>query len=242
MAIRLIAGLGNVDTEALDYRFAAKIDFNGFIPTQRIEETGQINLNSKGVYVDMHDGTSMGGQVLAAERPCFEHRVFDFLADGDSTAAVGSRFLSTRVEFPSIWGIADPSGDMCSYETTLYDSRRRLPDGDYSQWSGGAMANAHGAGAVALVVTALPALAGDPDAIDSIVPMAYGNLALDLILKGIHGRLVVLRNGRYDNVPIDVVTSRKKTLDVKKFYHHERLRPTYERFEGAPVFIMTSDY
>mgnify|MGYP000128507334 CR=1 FL=1 len=28
---------------------------------------------------------------------------------------------------------------------------------------------------------------GDPDAIDSIVPMAYGNLALDLILSGIHG-------------------------------------------------------
>ncbi|GAG13907.1 unnamed protein product, partial [marine sediment metagenome] len=34
---------------------------------------------------------------------------------------------------------------------------------------------------------------GDPDATDSIVPMAYGNLALDIILKGIHGRLVVLK-------------------------------------------------
>ncbi|HEX9010062.1 MAG TPA: ATP-dependent 6-phosphofructokinase, partial [Holophagaceae bacterium] len=51
---------------------------------------------------------------------------------------------------------------------------------------------------------------GDPDAIDSIVPMAYGNLALDLLLKGLHGRLVVLRNGRYDSVPIDVVTASKK--------------------------------
>ena len=51
---------------------------------------------------------------------------------------------------------------------------------------------------------------GDPDALDSIVPMAYGNLALDLILKGLHGRIVVLKNGRYDNVPIDVVTSSKK--------------------------------
>src|SRR5271157_1898094 len=30
---------------------------------------------------------------------------------------------------------------------------------------------------------------GDPDAIDSIVPMAYGNLALDLLLGKIHGRL-----------------------------------------------------
>src|SRR4029434_6723871 len=56
---------------------------------------------------------------------------------------------------------------------------------------------------------------GDPDAIDSIVPMAYGNLALDLILKNIHGRLVVLRNGRYDNMPIDTVTASKKLVNVK---------------------------
>jgi 6-phosphofructokinase 1 len=83
---------------------------------------------------------------------------------------------------------------------------------------------------------------GDPDAMDSIVPMAFGNLAMDLILQGSSGRLVNIRNGRYDNVPIEVVTSRKKTVDVKKFYNKQRLRPTYERFEGAPVFIMTSDY
>jgi 6-phosphofructokinase len=83
---------------------------------------------------------------------------------------------------------------------------------------------------------------GDPDAMDSIVPMAFGNLAMDLILQGTSGRLVNIRNGRYDNVPIEVVTSRKKTLDTKKFYNKDRLRPTYERFEGAPVFIMTSDY
>jgi 6-phosphofructokinase len=83
---------------------------------------------------------------------------------------------------------------------------------------------------------------GDPDAIDSVVPMAFGNLAMDLILDGVSGRLVNIRNGRYDNVPIDVVTSRKKVVDVGKFYNTERLRPKYTRFEGAPVFIMTSDY
>jgi 6-phosphofructokinase 1 len=82
---------------------------------------------------------------------------------------------------------------------------------------------------------------GDPDAVDSIVPMAFGNLAMDLILEGASGRLVNVRNGRYDNVPIDVVVSRKKTIDVRKFYNKERLRPTYKRFEAAPVFIMTSD-
>ncbi len=82
---------------------------------------------------------------------------------------------------------------------------------------------------------------GDPDAIDSIVPMAYGNLALDLILKGVHGRLVVLKNGRYDNVPIDVVTSKSKVINIEKFYNTKRLRPYYKSFEMNPLFIMTSD-
>jgi 6-phosphofructokinase len=82
---------------------------------------------------------------------------------------------------------------------------------------------------------------GDPDAIDSIVPMAYGNLALDLILKGVHGRLVVLRNGRYDNVPISVITSSKKIVNVEKYYNTERLRPIYHAFEMTPLFIMTSE-
>jgi 6-phosphofructokinase 1 len=80
---------------------------------------------------------------------------------------------------------------------------------------------------------------GDPDAIDSIVPMAYGNLALDLIIQGVHGRLVVLRNGRYDNVPIDVVTSKSKSVNVDKFYNVDRLRPAYRSFEMNPLFIMT---
>ena len=38
--VRLLAGLGKSTTDALDYQFSAKIDFNGFIPTQRVEETG----------------------------------------------------------------------------------------------------------------------------------------------------------------------------------------------------------
>ena len=82
---------------------------------------------------------------------------------------------------------------------------------------------------------------GDPDAIDSVVPMAFGNLALDLLLKGIHGRLVVLKNGRYDNMPLDVVTGTKKVVNVDHFYDIERYRPKYENFEMKPLFIMTSE-
>ena len=82
---------------------------------------------------------------------------------------------------------------------------------------------------------------GDPDALDSIVPMAFGNLALDLLLQGVHGRLVVLRNGRYDNMPIEVVTSSKKLVDVEKYYNTDRLRPSYKSFEMKPLLIMTSE-
>ncbi len=82
---------------------------------------------------------------------------------------------------------------------------------------------------------------GAPDALDSIVPMAYGNLALDLVLEGTSGRLVTLKNGRYDNEHLEVVTSYKKVVDVNKYYNVDRLRPIYSKFETKPLFIMASD-
>jgi ATP-dependent phosphofructokinase / diphosphate-dependent phosphofructokinase len=82
---------------------------------------------------------------------------------------------------------------------------------------------------------------GDPDAIDSIVPMAYGNLALDLLLNRIHGRLVVLKNGRYDDMPVDTVVASKKVVNLKEHYNTERLRPHFSSFEMKPLFIMTSE-
>jgi ATP-dependent phosphofructokinase / diphosphate-dependent phosphofructokinase len=81
---------------------------------------------------------------------------------------------------------------------------------------------------------------GDPDALDSIVPMVFGNLALDLIRRKEYGRLVSIHKGFYDSVPISSVTSEKKTVDVSKYYSTDRLRPIYQ-FDGAPLFIMTSD-
>ncbi|MEX0905365.1 MAG: ATP-dependent 6-phosphofructokinase [Balneolaceae bacterium] len=82
---------------------------------------------------------------------------------------------------------------------------------------------------------------GDPDAIDSVVPMAFGNLALDLILQDVYGRLIVLSNGRYSNIPIEIVTSRSKVVNVEKHYNTERLRPFYKSFENQPLFIMASE-
>ena len=82
---------------------------------------------------------------------------------------------------------------------------------------------------------------GDPDALDSIIPMIYGNLALDLILKKEFGRLVVLKNGRYDNIPVETVTSMKKLVDVERFYDTNRLRPKFVSFDQTPLFSMTKE-
>lgn len=82
---------------------------------------------------------------------------------------------------------------------------------------------------------------GDPDAIDSIVPMAFGNIALDLILKGVHGRLVNLKNGKYGDCPLEVVTSFKKVVNVGEYYNTKRLRPKYKSFKSRPFFIMAND-
>jgi 6-phosphofructokinase len=82
---------------------------------------------------------------------------------------------------------------------------------------------------------------GDPDVIDSIAPMAYGNIALDLLLKGEHGRLVVLSNGRYGNIPIETITSTKKVVNIAEHYNTERLRPQFSSFENKPLFIMGNE-
>ncbi len=81
---------------------------------------------------------------------------------------------------------------------------------------------------------------GQPDAIDSIVPMAYGNLAVDLIMDGKSGRMVCLKDGRYDHVPFEVVTEYEKKIDVEQFYDTDRYRPHYHNCMGMTQFIMTS--
>ena len=82
---------------------------------------------------------------------------------------------------------------------------------------------------------------GDPDVIDSIVPMAYGNIALDLLLRGASGRLVVLTNGRYSDIPIESIAGTKKVVNIQEYYNTERLRPKFASFENKPLFIMGNE-
>ncbi|MFW2388614.1 MAG: 6-phosphofructokinase [Polyangiales bacterium] len=82
---------------------------------------------------------------------------------------------------------------------------------------------------------------GNPDALDSIAPMAFGNLALDLVTSGTSGRLISVHNGRYGSVPMEAIIGTKKVVDVEKYYDTGRMRPKYNAFNDLPLFIMTSD-
>ena len=79
---------------------------------------------------------------------------------------------------------------------------------------------------------------GAPDAVDAVVPTVFGNLAVDLILKGETGRMVALRDGRYGSVPIDEVVSTKKVVDVERCYDTERYRPRYDGLAGLPMLVL----
>jgi len=79
---------------------------------------------------------------------------------------------------------------------------------------------------------------GDPDAIDSIVPVAYGNVAMNLIKRGESGKLVAMKEGRYTHVSLKEVIGTKKVVDVSKYYCVDRLRPEYLGFENQPFLIM----
>jgi ATP-dependent phosphofructokinase / diphosphate-dependent phosphofructokinase len=82
---------------------------------------------------------------------------------------------------------------------------------------------------------------GPPDAVDSIVPTVFGNLAVDLLQRGETGRMVALRDGRYGSVPIEAVVASKKVVDVERFYDTERYRPKYDAFELQPMLVFGTD-
>jgi 6-phosphofructokinase 1 len=52
---------------------------------------------------------------------------------------------------------------------------------------------------------------------------------------------VVLKNGRYGNVPIETITATKKVVNVAEHYSTERLAPKFDHLEGKPLFVMTGD-
>ena len=74
---------------------------------------------------------------------------------------------------------------------------------------------------------------GAPDAIDCIVPTAYGNLAVELILKGETGRMVALAGGRYGSVPIEEVVVHQEGRRRRALLRHGALPAQVRRARRA---------
>lgn len=85
------------------------------------------------------------------------------------------------------------------------------------------------------------ARSGAPDLVDSIAPMVYGNMALDLALKGQYGRLAVIKDGKYGNIELESIAHAKKTVNIDVHYDKANLCPIMHNFENKPLYLMTGD-
>jgi 6-phosphofructokinase len=79
--------------------------------------------------------------------------------------------------------------------------------------------------------------AGEPDAMDRMVGLAFGALAVQLLARGEKGRMVTLTDGNYDHVPADTLLTGRKSVDVSGLYDASAYRAKLMRVEGMPMFL-----
>jgi len=78
---------------------------------------------------------------------------------------------------------------------------------------------------------------GDPDFIDKLVGLTFGNMAYDAMLDGKTGLMSALVGGCYELVPIPDPKLGPRKLDVATTYNIERCRPIYANKQGLPLFL-----
>ena len=78
---------------------------------------------------------------------------------------------------------------------------------------------------------------GNPDFIDKLVALTFGNMAYDAILDGKTGMMSALVEGRYELVPIPDPKLGPRKVDVASMYNTERYRPIYANKRGLPIFL-----
>ncbi|MBW2609198.1 MAG: 6-phosphofructokinase [Deltaproteobacteria bacterium] len=78
---------------------------------------------------------------------------------------------------------------------------------------------------------------GTPDSLDLMVAVNYANMAIDLFLKSIFGRLVALSGGIYTDIPLSTVSTGQKRVDVRELYDVEEYRPKIRHVAGKPMFL-----
>ncbi|OHX66695.1 C45 family autoproteolytic acyltransferase/hydolase [Flammeovirga pacifica] len=87
-------------------------------------------MNEKGVYIDLHDGTSMGGSLVFKERPSILNTLTDMLSESDNLDALKARFNGINNSTSAIFTIADKNSAASMECSSLNGNRLRLPEGN----------------------------------------------------------------------------------------------------------------
>jgi 6-phosphofructokinase 1 len=78
---------------------------------------------------------------------------------------------------------------------------------------------------------------GQPDMLDQLVATTFANVAMDLLADGVTGRMVAIRDGKYDHAPLPDPALGPRRVDVATQYNAERFRPQYADRLGDPLLL-----
>jgi ATP-dependent phosphofructokinase / diphosphate-dependent phosphofructokinase len=78
---------------------------------------------------------------------------------------------------------------------------------------------------------------GDPDFMDQLVALTFGNIAYDAILDGKTGLMPAMVNGCYELAPIPDAKLGPRKVDVATMYNTDRYRPIYVNKRGLLIFL-----
>jgi 6-phosphofructokinase 1 len=79
---------------------------------------------------------------------------------------------------------------------------------------------------------------GEPDALDSMVATTFANVAMDLVLDGVTGRMVAVRDGKYAHTGLPEPGIGPRRVDIDEMYNQVRFRPRYEGKLGDPMLLI----
>jgi ATP-dependent phosphofructokinase / diphosphate-dependent phosphofructokinase len=82
---------------------------------------------------------------------------------------------------------------------------------------------------------------GEPDSVDSMVATTFANVAMDLMLGGVTGRMVAIQDGKYAHTVLPDPAHGPRKVDVPVMYNAERFRPRYEGKLGDPMLLVGLD-
>ncbi len=78
---------------------------------------------------------------------------------------------------------------------------------------------------------------GRPDPLDVMVTFNFANLAFELANKKQFGQLVRLKDGRYGNAPLSILSQGLKRVEIDKFYDAENYKPMIRSVLDMPMYL-----